>query len=50
MTVWRNQSGERSWWKLRSSTVETSTLPEEGGAAIPSPPTRESGPAISRYR
>lgn len=26
MTLRRNQSGERSWWKLRSSTVETSTL------------------------
>ena len=30
MTLWRNRSGERLGWKLRSSTVETSTLTGEG--------------------
>lgn len=49
MTLWRNQSGERSGWKLRSSTVETSTLTGRGGRN-PSGHNMESGPAILRHR
>ena len=31
MTLWRGEMGKRLGRKLRSSTVETSTLTEEGG-------------------